>query len=346
MLLIAIVVIASSALYVYSVGLLGSLQKPAQQGSEILVIENIVFTGNACNVVQTDCSAYITVRNIGSIDSKISSIYVDNATKYGPNGAALVAVGQAQSFTLPNVTSTQHWFRVVSQNGSVFSIYGPQNLFIVGTYTTIITSGSITTTKTITTTSTYTTTTSTQTTLYSTQVQTTSTSTSQVTLSTTSTSLSTSTTPVTTYYTTTSTKYYMTTRYGRVTTTSTSYYSSATSTSISTSIITSQTTYAATTSAVTTSYFTTATGTTPTQTITSPVTTVVTTTVTTTTSNGIGSVLLFLFLSMAGFLGLREKRMLSLGLEEIIQRVLCAQHRHNSVFFNFSNVRETKREQS
>jgi hypothetical protein len=313
MLLIAIVIVASSAFYAYSVGLLGSLQQPAQHGSEILAIEDIVFVGNACKVSPIDCSAYITVRNVGSIDSKIGAIYVDDVLRYGSNGTAL-AVGQVRTFALSNVTNTQHDFRVATLNGSVFSTYGPQNIFIAGTFTTTITSGSITTTKTITTTNTYTTTMSTQTTLYSTQVGTTGTSTSMTTLSTTSTSLSTSSTPVSTYYVTTSTRYYKTTigfYPSTVTTTSTRYYTSPTSTSISTSISTYQTTYATTTSAVTTSYLTTATGTTPTQTITSPVTTVVATTITTTTSSGLSSILLFLFLSMAGFLGLREKLLLS-----------------------------------
>ncbi len=103
MLLIAIVVVASVAFYGYSVGLLGSVQKPAQHGSEILVIEDIVYTANG-----SVYSANITVRNIGSIDSKIGAIYVDSATKYGPNGAAPIRVGQALTFTLPNVTPTQH----------------------------------------------------------------------------------------------------------------------------------------------------------------------------------------------------------------------------------------------
>lgn len=297
MLLIALAVVTSVAFYAYSSGLLGSLQRPAQHGSEILVIEDIVFNANG--------SANITVRNVGSLDSKVGSIYVDtNPTTpaYSNPQGALISVGQAQTFTLPNVSPTQHWFRVATLNGSVFSTYGPQNIFIVGTMTgtvtTTITSGSTTTTKTIITTSTYTTTVSTQTTLYSTQVQTTSTSTSMVTLSTTSTSFSTSTTPVATYYTTTSTRYYTTVSRGTTRTTSTRYYTSPTSTSISTSITTTQSAYATTTSAVTTSYFTTATGTTPTTTITSPVTTVVITTITTTTTSGFGLLSLLLILVM------------------------------------------------
>jgi hypothetical protein len=285
MLLIAITIIASVGFYTYSVGLLGSVQKPPQHGSEILVIENIVFIGDACKVIPADCSANITVRNVGSIDSKIGAIYVDDVAKYGPNGDVLIAVGQAQAFTLPNVTSTQHNFRVATLNGSVFSTYGPQNIFIVGTWTRAVTttlnSGSITTT------STYTTTISSTTTLYSTQVRTTSTS------------RSTTTTPVTTYTTTTRTRYYMTTHYGTTSTTSTRYY---------TTITTSSSTI------ISTSYFTTATGTTPTTTMTSPVTTVETTTITTTTSGNLSlaAVLLLVLLTfLPRLLGLEKKTALS-----------------------------------
>jgi len=192
MLLIAIVIIASVLFYAYSVGLLGSLQKPAQHGSEMLVIENVVFTGSACNAVSTDCSAYVTVRNVGSIDSKVGAIYVDSTTKYGPNGAALISVGQVQSFTLPNVTSTQHWFKVATLNGSVFSTYGPQNIFIVALVTGTITYQYTTFTTTYTTIIAYTTT-STPVSSYTTTTSATQTSTS-LTSSTTTTMLGTSTT--------------------------------------------------------------------------------------------------------------------------------------------------------
>ena len=164
MLLIAIVIIASVLFYAYSVGLLGSLQKPAQNGSEMLVIEDIVFSGNACQAVSTDCSAYVTLRNVGSINSNIGVIYVDSVPKYGPSAATLIAVGQAQSFTLPNVTRTQHWFKVATLNGSVFSTYGPQNIFIIGLITGTITYQSTTFTTTYTTVIAYTTTLGTSTT--------------------------------------------------------------------------------------------------------------------------------------------------------------------------------------
>ena len=142
---------------------MGSVQKPAQQGSEMLVIEDVVFTGGTCSSVSTDCSAFVTVRNVGSIDSKVGVIYVDSVPKYGP-GAALISVGQAQSFTLLNVTRTQHWFKVATLNGSVFSIYGPQNIFVIGLITGTITYQSTTFTTTYTTIIGYTTTLGTSTT--------------------------------------------------------------------------------------------------------------------------------------------------------------------------------------
>ena len=235
MLLILIVIVMSAAFYAYSVGLLGSLEQPPQHGSEMLVIEDIVYDANG--------SASIAVRNVGSINSRVGSIYVDANLTYSNLQGYSIPVGQEYTFTLPHVWSattppTQHNFKVATLNGSVFSTYGPQNIFIAGTFTTTITSGSFTTTKTITTTSTYVTTMGTQT-LYSTQLKTTSTSTSSTTITTTSTSLSTSITSVQTYYTTTRTR--TRTISGTLTTV---YSTSATSTSISTSIITSQSTYA------------------------------------------------------------------------------------------------------
>ena len=176
--------------YSYSVGLVGTLQPPPPKAPENLAIEMIAFSA--------DGSAQITVRNLGTADSKVATIYVDGIQTYLSPQGGLIKIGQAVTFTLPNVSPSQHMFKVATLNGDVIAAYGPVNIYIVGTVTgtatTTITSGPITTTQTIT--STYTTTTSAQTTLLSTQVQTTSTSTSLVTLSGTSTSFSTSTTPV------------------------------------------------------------------------------------------------------------------------------------------------------
>ena len=186
--------IMATTFYSYSAGLIGPLQQPPPKAPENLAIEMIAFS--------SDGSALVTVRNLGTADSKVGSIYVDG-NPISPSAPILptsIKIGQAATFTLPNVSPTQHAFKVATLNGDVIAAYGPVNIYIVGTVTgtatTTITSGPITTTQTIT--STYTTTTSAQTTLLSTQVQTTSTSTSMVTLSGTSTSFSTSTTPVST----------------------------------------------------------------------------------------------------------------------------------------------------
>ena len=311
LIIMMIVVTAGALFYAYGARLLGSLQPPPPNAPENLVIEMIAFTSNG--------AALVTVRNIGMGNSNIAAIYVDGMNKFsGP--PVSIPVNQAYTFTLPSVSATQHWFKVVTVEGFIVSTYGPQTVYIIS-YTT----------ETIMTTSIYTTTVAVTSTLYSTQVKTTSTSTITTTFLTTSTGVSTSTTAVSTYYKTTSTStssstsavstYYKTTStstssstsavstYYKTTSTKTTtisgttttiyyptptstksstsavttiYYTQPTSTAISTSISTLTITIPTTTSA-STSYFTTSIGTTPTTTITIPVTTVASTTITMTT---------------------------------------------------------------
>ena len=293
LIIMMIVVTAGALFYAYGARLLGSLQPPPPNAPENLVIEMIAFTSNG--------AALVTVRNIGMGNSNIAAIYVDGMNKFsGP--PVSIPVNQAYTFTLPSVSATQHWFKVVTVEGFIVSTYGPQTVYIIS-YTT----------ETIMTTSIYTTTVAVTSTLYSTQVKTTSTSTITTTFLTTSTGVSTSTTAVSTYYKTTSTStssstsavstYYKTTSTKTTTITGTKttiyyttptstasstsavttiYYTQPTSTAISTSISTLTITIPTTTSA-STSYFTTSIGTTPTTTITIPVTTVASTTITMTT---------------------------------------------------------------
>jgi hypothetical protein len=123
MLLICIAVTMSVLFYAYSAGLLGSLQTPRQSGTENLVIENIAFTA--------DGSAQLTVRNIGTNENKVGSIYVDGVLKFSSAKGVRISIGQAQTFTLPSVAPTQHRFKVATLNGGGVSSYGPEKIFII-----------------------------------------------------------------------------------------------------------------------------------------------------------------------------------------------------------------------
>jgi hypothetical protein len=135
MLLIGITVTMSVLFYAYSMGLLGALQPPPRQaGSEHLIIENIAFSA--------DGAASLTVRNIGTNETKVGAIYVDGNLAYSSPQGVKIHIGEAVTFSLPNVTPTQHNFKVTTLNGSGVSVYGPENIFFAG----ILTGSSATTT--------------------------------------------------------------------------------------------------------------------------------------------------------------------------------------------------------
>jgi hypothetical protein len=125
MMLIAIAIAASVLFYAYSAGLLGSLQPPPKQvGIAHLIIEDIAFS--------RDEAALLTVRNIGTNETKVGSIYVDGALKLSCLKGVRISIGHAQTFTVPNVTPTQHTFKVTTLDGGGVSLYGPDNIFIIG----------------------------------------------------------------------------------------------------------------------------------------------------------------------------------------------------------------------
>jgi len=161
LLLISMAVTLSVLFYARSVGLLGSLLPPPQQsGYENPTIEMISFSSSTG-------PAQLTVRNIGTRDSKVTSIYVDGVLIYSNPQGALILPGQAQTFTLPGVSATQHYFSVRTLDGGGVKIYGPPIIYVLATMTgiTTITSSSSTFTTTYTTiyTSTFTSTVSTTT---------------------------------------------------------------------------------------------------------------------------------------------------------------------------------------
>lgn len=292
--LIAITVTAGILFYAYAAGLMGPLQPPPPKAPENLTIEMIAFS--------PDGSAQLTVRNLANANSKVASIYVDGTLIYSSASGALIPIGQATTFTLPNVTPTQHTFKVATLDGYIISTYGPENIYMVGTATGTVTA---TATSTSTGSSTTATATGTYTTTYTTIYTSTFTNTGSTTTTATTTNTWTSTNP-TTYTTSFRTTQTITTT---STTTSTSVshiggpnWTTFTTTISSTITSTNQGSTSQTVTTSVTSTGTTTQKTTITSTGTLTGTTTVTSTVTTTTS-ALSPLLLgfFVFLSWSAY---------------------------------------------
>ena len=192
-LVLLITIVAGTLAYAYAAGLLGPLQPPPPNAPENLTIEMIAFS--------PDGSARLTVRNLGTADSKIGSIYVDGNLIYSSTQGTVIPIGEAHTFILSKVSPTQHWFKVATLNGFITSVYGPDNIYIVDTVMgTTATTGAPSTSSSSTTGGGP----STQTTAYTTTYTSTLSSTGPTTMTTTSTSTWTSTNPTTTTATTTS----------------------------------------------------------------------------------------------------------------------------------------------
>ncbi len=116
LLMIAVAVAASIIVYVWSIGLLGSLMGGGgSQTREQLILEAYSWTG---------ASLAFTVRNVGSATVTVASIYLGGSS-LATGIATTVSIGSAVPFTYtPSGTYTTgaaYQLKVVSATGGVFS---------------------------------------------------------------------------------------------------------------------------------------------------------------------------------------------------------------------------------
>ncbi len=125
LLLIAIAVAAAVLLYVFSIGLLGSLgSSGGQQTKEQVIMEAYSWTG-----VCTAGSILLTLRNVGpsSVDlSPSAADYFVNGIKAGSAGGTVVTPGQSVVVTVTpvafsGVCGAAYPLKVVTPTGGVFS---------------------------------------------------------------------------------------------------------------------------------------------------------------------------------------------------------------------------------
>lgn len=126
LLVIAIAVAAAILVYVWSMGLIGSLQSGGgEQVTEQLSLD--VYSWNATG------NLAMTVRNVGAADVNVSNIYVetdagietfDGATVAGTSSQ--VDIGDTETFTMaPTVSNItpgkQYTIKIVTQSGGTFT---------------------------------------------------------------------------------------------------------------------------------------------------------------------------------------------------------------------------------
>jgi len=122
LLMIAIAVAASILVYVWSMGLVGSLQGTGgQQTREQLIMEAYVATTNTWTLY---------IRNVGPTTSVIAAVYVEGqpASKggtltYGPGSSGVLTI----TVPITPVPGTAYMVKIVTQSGAVFSysvVYG------------------------------------------------------------------------------------------------------------------------------------------------------------------------------------------------------------------------------
>ncbi|MEM2228014.1 MAG: archaellin/type IV pilin N-terminal domain-containing protein [Candidatus Bathyarchaeia archaeon] len=123
LLMIAIAVAASILVYVWSMGLVGSLQGTGgQQTREQLIMEAYVATA-------TPIRLYL--RNVGPTTSVVSAVYIEGVPAssfsgtitYAPGSTGVLTVSPGQTLTL----GASYTVKIVTASGAVFSysiIYG------------------------------------------------------------------------------------------------------------------------------------------------------------------------------------------------------------------------------
>jgi len=127
LLMIAIAVAASILVYVWSMGLVGSLQGTGgQQTREQLIMEAYVATSST--------SWSLNIRNVGPTKSEIAAVYIEGISASFSGSATLLSPGSSVVLTVSvpagSVTLTPgaaYTVKIVTKSGAVFSysvIYG------------------------------------------------------------------------------------------------------------------------------------------------------------------------------------------------------------------------------
>ncbi len=116
LLMIAVAVAASIIVYVWSIGLLGSLMGGGgSQTRQQLILESYNWLGSSLS---------FTVRNVGSATVTVASVYL-GGNALATNLASTVSIGTAQPFTYtPSGTYTTgaaYTLKLVSTSGGVFA---------------------------------------------------------------------------------------------------------------------------------------------------------------------------------------------------------------------------------
>ena len=124
LLMIAIAVAASILVYVWSMGLIGTLQTGGGQQ----VREQIELDAYSWNSTSGSMDLYL--RNVGSSSVEVDAIYIEGALKANP-GTVLNVLGPATKITVNSGTSytagVAYSIKVITKTGGVFSfscIYG------------------------------------------------------------------------------------------------------------------------------------------------------------------------------------------------------------------------------
>ena len=128
LLLIAISVAAAVLVYVFSIGLLGSLQSSGgQQAKQQLIMEAYAWN----NAVPPTILA-LTVRNVGPSQIQVSDVFINGVLKaaayggaFGGAGGSTLGVGSSGTITLNGLagysSGVAYTIKVVSIDGAVFS---------------------------------------------------------------------------------------------------------------------------------------------------------------------------------------------------------------------------------
>jgi flagellin-like protein len=116
LLMIAIAVAAAILVYVWSMGLVGTLQGTGgQQTREQLIME-------AYNAIGDEWTLYI--RNVGPTNSTIAAVYVEG-TKVAASGDTSLPPGASGTVTLSDLPNTingaAYTVKIVTSSGAVFS---------------------------------------------------------------------------------------------------------------------------------------------------------------------------------------------------------------------------------
>ncbi len=127
LLMIAIAVAASILVYVWSMGLVGSLQGTGgQQTREQLIMEAYVATSST--------SWSLNIRNVGPTKSEIAAVYIEGisasfsgSATLNPGSSGVLTVSVPGSVTLTLTPGAAYTVKIVTKSGAVFSysvIYG------------------------------------------------------------------------------------------------------------------------------------------------------------------------------------------------------------------------------